>query len=54
MVDVVLKTEKGKSSSPRIRFNMLLLPALVSPVKRDILNNLDTWQNLLMVEILNG
>ena len=31
IVDVVLKTENGNSSSPRIRFSILLLPALVSP-----------------------
>ena len=35
MVDVVLKAENGKSSSPRIRFNILLLPALVSPDMKD-------------------
>ena len=32
MVEVVLRTPKGRTSSPRIKFITLLLPALVSPV----------------------
>ena len=35
MVEVVLRTEKGRRSSPRIKFITLLLPALVSPVHQN-------------------
>ena len=33
MVDVVLRTEYGRSSSPKIRFIKLLFPEPVSPAK---------------------
>ena len=35
MVEVVLRTEKGRRSSPKIKFITLLLPALVSPVHQN-------------------
>ena len=43
-MDVVLKTANGNSSSPRIRFNILLLPALVSPEnKLSTKVNINEW-----------
>ena len=41
MVEVVLRTEKGRRSSPRIKFITLLLPALVSPVYQNNLKQRD-------------
>ena len=53
MVEVVLRTEKGRRSSPRIKFITLLLPALVSPVYQNNLKQRDIILSGARKKLLN-
>ena len=53
MVEVVLRTEKGRRSSPRIKFITLLLPALVSPVYQKNLKQRDIILSGARKKLLN-